>query len=142
MALNILVVDDSAVMRTMVIKTLRLSGLPLNEIHEASNGAEALRVLDAHWVDLALLDINMPVMDGEEMLGHIRQNPDTMDIPVVIVSTDGSDTRIAALRQQGAEFVHKPFTPELLRDIIIKMTGVSDEELLENGTVAGSGLDF
>jgi two-component system chemotaxis response regulator CheY len=142
MALNILVVDDSAVMRAMVIKTLHLSGLPLNEIHEASNGQEALQVLDQHWVDLALLDINMPVMGGEETLARIRQNPETADLPVVIVSTEGSDTRIAALRQQGAEFIHKPFTPEMLREVIMNITGVSDEQLMEDGAVSGSGPDF
>ena len=71
--LNVLVVDDSAVMRAMVIKSLRLSGLPLNAVHEAGNGEEALQVLDAQWIDLALVDINMPVMNGEELLTRVRQ---------------------------------------------------------------------
>jgi two-component system chemotaxis response regulator CheY len=142
MALNVLVVDDSAVMRSMVIKTLRISGLPLNEIHQAGNGEAALQMLDQHWVDLVLLDLNMPVMNGEEMLARVRQNPETADLPIVIVSTEGSVTRIAALRQQNAEFVHKPFTPEELRGIIMQMTGVSDEQLMEDGTVAGDGPDF
>ena len=68
--------------------------------------------------DLVLLDVNMPVMNGEETLARLRQNPETADLPVVIVSTEGSDTRIAALRELGAEFVHKPFSPEkLLRTV-------------------------
>src|SRR5919109_1234047 len=133
MALNVLVVDDSAVMRAMIIKTLRLSGLQFNELYQASNGAEALQVLAEHWVDLALLDINMPVMNGEEMLIHVRQSPETADLAVIVVSTEGSDTRIAALRQLGAEFIHKPFTPEELRETIKSITGVHDEPGLADG---------
>lgn len=142
MALNVLVVDDSAVMRAMIIKTLRLSGLPLHDIHEARNGEEGLHLLAQHWIDLVLLDLNMPVMNGEEMLIRVRQTPETADVPVLVVSTEGSETRIAALRQQGAEFVHKPFTPEIFRDTILHMTGVSDAYDMEGGAVAGSGPDF
>ena len=128
MALNILIVDDSSVMRAIIIKTLRLSQLPLGEVHEATNGQEALKVLESHWIDLALADINMPVMDGEEMVTRIRQNPATADLPVIIVSTEGSDTRKEALRQKGAGFVHKPFTPETLRDAVLKTLGGLDEQ--------------
>lgn len=142
MALNVLVVDDSAVMRAMVIKSLRLCGLALNEIHEASNGAEALQTLSDHWVDLALLDVNMPIMNGEELLKRLRENPETADLPVIIVSTEGSDTRIAALKQQGAEFIHKPFTPEELREVMMTITGVSHEHRMEDSIAAGNGPDF
>ncbi|NWF92205.1 MAG: response regulator [Syntrophaceae bacterium] len=127
MALNVLVVDDSSVMRQIIIKTLRLSQLPLGEVHEAPNGQEALKVLDSKWIDLALVDINMPVMDGEEMINRVRQNPATADLPVVIVSTEGSEARKEALIQKGAAFVHKPFTPETLRDAILKTLGGLDE---------------
>jgi two-component system chemotaxis response regulator CheY len=142
MALNVLVVDDSAVMRAMVIKTLRLSGLSLNAVHEAGNGAEALQVLDEQWVDLALVDINMPVMSGEELLTRIRQNPDTADLPIVVVSTEGSETRIHAIREHGVKFVHKPFSPEELRETIRHITGVSDAQLMADGNVTGRGPDF
>jgi two-component system chemotaxis response regulator CheY len=142
MALNVLVVDDSAVMRAMIIKTLRLSGLPLHDIHEASHGEEGLHMLAQHWIDLVLLDLNMPVMNGEEMLTRVRQSPETADMPVIVVSTEGSETRIAALRQQGVEFVHKPFTPEKLRETVMRMTGVSDAYDMEGGAVTGSGPDF
>jgi two-component system chemotaxis response regulator CheY len=142
MALNVLVVDDSAVMRAMIIKTLRLCGLALNDIHEAGNGEEALRMLDQHWIDLVLLDINMPVMNGEEALSRLRHNPETADLPVIVVSTEGSGARIATLRQYGAEFIHKPFTPETMRATITSMTGVCDARHMEDGTVTGSGPDF
>ncbi len=67
-------VDDSAVMRTMIRRTLSLCGLALGEVYEAANGVEALDRLGEHWVDLALLDVNMPVMDGEELLIRIRES--------------------------------------------------------------------
>jgi len=135
MALNILVVDDSSVMRAMIIKTLRLSQLPLGEVLEAPNGQEALKVLDNKWIDLALVDINMPVMDGEEMIDTLRQNPETADLPVIIISTEGSETRKESLLQRGTGFVHKPFTPETLRDTILKTIGGLDEQKAGEGTV-------
>ncbi len=135
MALNILVVDDSKVMRLIVIKTLRLSQPELGEVYEAGNGAEALKVLNEHWIDLALVDINMPVMDGIEMIDRLRQNPTTADLPVVIVSTEGSDTRKEELRQKGVGFVHKPFTPESLRDAISRTLGGVNEQQTGGGTL-------
>ena len=135
MALNILVVDDSSVMRAMIIKTLRLSQLPLGEILEAPNGQEALKVLDGKWIDLALVDINMPLMDGEEMINRLRQNPETADLPVIIVSTEGSETRKEVLMQKGAKFVHKPFTPETLRDTILKTLVGLNEQKAGDGTI-------
>ena len=142
MTFNVLVVDDSAVMRAMVIKTLRLSGLPLGEIHQAGNGQEGLDQLEENWVDLALLDINMPVMDGETMVDRIRENPATRDLAIVIVSTESSDTRIERLRGKGAAFVHKPFTPETLREVVFQVTGVDHGQLGGELAVAGGDLDF
>jgi len=135
MALNILVVDDSSVMRAIIIKTLRLSQLPMGEVHEAANGQEALKVLDGNWIDLALVDINMPVMDGEEMINRLRQNPATSDLPIIIVSTEGSESRKEVLKRQGARFVHKPFTPETLRDAILRTLGGLDEQKAGDGTI-------
>jgi two-component system chemotaxis response regulator CheY len=135
MALNILIVEDSSVMRAIIIKTLRLSQLPLGEVHEANNGQEALQVLDGNWIDLVLVDINMPVMDGEEMINRLRQNPATADLPVIVVSTEGSQTRKEGLMQKGAGFVHKPFTPERLRDAILGRLGGLDEQKAGDGTL-------
>jgi len=135
MALNILVVEDSSVMRAIIIKTLRLSQLPLGDVHEANNGQEALKVLDGNWIDLVLVDINMPVMDGEEMINRLRQNPATADLPVIVVSTEGSQTRKDGLMQKGAGFVHKPFTPEALRDAILRSLGGLDEQKAGDGTL-------
>ncbi len=126
MALNVLVVDDSAVMRAMIIKTLGMAGIPVGEVHQAANGQEGLDALGEHWIDLGIVDINMPVMDGEEMIQRMQADPNVAEIPVIVVSTEGSETRINRLVQIGAKFIHKPFAPETLRDIVAEITGVTD----------------
>ncbi len=142
MAFNVLVVDDSAVMRQMVVRTLKLSGLPLGSIHEAGNGEEGLFVLQEQWIDLLLLDINMPVMNGEEMLRRIRATPETEALAVIVVSTEGSETRLAALHELGAAIVRKPFAPETLRDTILRVTGVTDVEYYGAVPVQDDSGDF
>ena len=98
MAVNVLVVDDSGVMRSMIIKTIRLSGLQLGEIHQAANGREGLEALDQHWIDLVIADINMPVMNGEDMIDRMLERPEHKDIPILVISTEGSKTRIERLQ--------------------------------------------
>src|SRR3989304_3761245 len=102
MALNILVVDDSSVMRAIIIKTLHLSQLPLGDVHQAANGQEALKVLDGNWIDLALVDINMPVMDGEEMINRLKLIAAASDLLIYIAHTDGCYSRKKVLMQKGA----------------------------------------
>ena len=126
MALNILVVDDSAVMRKMIIKTMGMCGLPIGEIKQAANGREGLEELDKNWIDIVILDINMPVMNGEEMIDEMQQDPEIKDIPVVVISTEGSSTRIDRLKERGAMFIQKPFTPEIIRDTIYEVTGIGE----------------
>ncbi len=118
MGMNILIVDDSSVMRTMILKTLRMSGLSLGDVNQASNGVEGLEILSQQWIDLVILDINMPVMNGEDMMIRMREYPETRDIPVIVVSTEGSKTRIENLVKMGATFIRKPFSPEIIRDAI------------------------
>jgi len=128
MALNILVVDDSAVMRKMIIKTMGMCGLPVGEIKQAANGREGLEELGKSWIDLVILDINMPVMNGEEMIEEMQQDSEIKDIPVIVISTEGSSTRIDRLKEKGARFIKKPFTPEIIRDTIYEVTGVSEDD--------------
>ena len=123
MAVNVLVVDDSGVMRSMIVKTLRLSGLQLGEIYQAADGQEGLDALGENWIDLVIVDINMPVMNGEEMIDRMRENSEYNDTPVVVVSTEGSKTRVERLRDKGARFIHKPFTPEMIRDTVKDLLG-------------------
>jgi len=128
MSINVLIVDDSGVMRAMILKSLRMSGLPLGETHQAANGQEGLETLSQHWIDLVIADINMPVMNGEEMIERMKENTEMRDIPIVVISTEGSKTRLEQLQQKGAAFIHKPFTPEKIRDTIkdIMKLGGSD----------------
>ena len=143
MSFNVLIVDDSAVMRAMIARVVRLSGVPLGELFEAPNGAEGLRVVREQWVDLVLLDINMPVMNGEEMLRRLRAEPETAALPVIVVSTESSDTRVHALEALGVAFVHKPFAPEDLRDTILRITGVTpDDEYYTVSAADGDDADF
>ena len=123
MAFNVLVVDDSGVMRAMIIKTIKMSGIELGEVHQASNGAEGLEALKNNWIDFVIVDINMPVMNGEEMIDRMLADPDIKSIPKIVISTEGSEERIERLRQKGAEFIHKPFSPETIRDTILAITG-------------------
>ncbi|MCP3981441.1 MAG: response regulator [bacterium] len=125
MSFNILIVDDSKVVHAIIEKTLRMAEIPLGEIHHASNGQEGLEMLEAHWVDLIFADINMPVMTGDEMIERMAANNVTKSIPTIVVSTEGSATRVERLNKLGvAAFLRKPFKPEefasLVRDILGK----------------------
>ena len=142
MSFNILVVDDSAVMRAMIIRILRLTGLSLGEVYEAPNGREGLKVLDEKWVDLALVDINMPVMNGEEMIDNVRKSQTTADLPIIVVSTESNVERVESIRRKNVEFVHKPFTPEVLRKTVLQLTGVPNEQLSGENSLSQGGPDF
>lgn len=128
MALNVLVVDDSAVMRKMIVRALELSGLPVARVFEAANGATGLASAIEHPIDLALLDINMPEMNGLAVLVELRKNPKTSELPVVMVSTEGSEQRMEMIRECGAGFVRKPFTPELLVSAVVNAVGGDDDD--------------
>ena len=114
MAFNVLVVDDSRIMRDMVARAVTMSGLDIGTLDTAGDGRQALDKLHAGWFDLVLLDVNMPVMTGEQFLVALRADVGLRDTLVVVVSTESSQPRIARLRALGAGFVHKPFKPEEL----------------------------
>ncbi len=114
MPLDVLIVDDNRIMRDMVARTVAMSGLDVGQVRQAGDGAEALQALRSGWTDLVLLDLNMPVMDGETFLREVRIDTALRDTLVVVVSTESSGARIERLRVLGAGFVHKPFTPETL----------------------------
>lgn len=115
MAIEVLVVDDSAVMRKVIEKTIKICGLQNTHLHEATNGREGLDILENNRVDLLLIDINMPVMDGMRMLQEVRKREHTKELPVLIVSAESNESRIEEIERRGAVFIHKPFTPEKLR---------------------------
>jgi two-component system chemotaxis response regulator CheY len=100
-----------------------MSGLPIKNVYQAGNGWEGLSVLEENSIDLALVDINMPVMNGEDMIATLRANPKWESLPVIVISTEGSQTRIEQFHRYGAKFVHKPFTPESVFKTIEELTG-------------------
>jgi len=124
MAFNILIVDDSRVTRAMIDKTIRLAEVDVGEMYQAANGQEALDVMAEHWVDLVFADINMPVMTGMELIAKMSENEAMKSIPVVVVTTEGSSTRIEELRQKGvAAYLRKPFQPEELATAVHQVLG-------------------
>ena len=128
MGKDVLIVDDSATIRAMVKKIIGMIGLDVGEIHEAANGIEALAQLFDHDVAVLLVDINMPTMNGIQLLKRMKQSDRLKDIPIVIASTEGSQKRIEQLRQLGvAGYVRKPFQPEQLRDELIPLLGVTED---------------
>ena len=133
MALNVLLVDDSAVMRSIVKRVLSLSGFELGEIHEAGDGKEALRVLDEQWVDCVLTDVNMPIMNGVELLQTMKADEVLSSLPVIVVSTEGRSEKIQEILDKGAAgYITKPFKPEDIRRTLCDALGVEiDENFVE-----------
>lgn len=122
---NLLIVDDSPILRKAIRKVARLAGVVDDRIHEAGNGREALDVLETVWIDLVLLDLNMPVMDGEQFATELRKNPDLADVSIVVVSTEANRDRLQRMRDLGvADMLRKPFEPEDLHRLILKTLGV------------------
>lgn len=139
---SVLVVDDSAVMRAMVRRTLLAGGLGAARVHEAPDGQAALDLLSTEPVDVVVTDLNMPTMGGEEMIARLREHPLTAALPVVVVSTERSQTRIAALRACGVAFLNKPFTPAALAAEILRLTGTTDADLAAAAADHGDDFDF
>ena len=124
MAYNVLLVDDSATVRAVMAKTLSLAQIDLGELFTACNGKEALVVLKEKWIDLVITDLNMPEMGGAELVEAMNMDASLKSIPIVLVTTEGSITRIEELKQKGVRaYVRKPFTPEQIREMIIKVMG-------------------
>jgi two-component system chemotaxis response regulator CheY len=118
MAYNFLIVDDSATTRTIIKKILELSSIEIGELHEAADGEEALEVLQNKWIDLVFADINMPRMNGVEMVQRMMEDGMLKSIPVVIVSSEGSETRIEEMMSKGIKaYLRKPFTPENIKEL-------------------------
>ncbi len=127
MAFNILLVDDSQLVHAFMEKALRLAEIPIRELFHAENGKEALAILADNWVDVVFADINMPVMNGIEMIEKLDEDGLMKTVPIVIVSTEGSTTRIEELKSKGVRaYIRKPFTPEQFREAIENVLGLSD----------------
>jgi len=115
-----LIVDDSSVMRKIVERSLRQAGVDLAQVLEAGNGAEALGALQAGPVDLILCDINMPVMDGLEFVKQLATVDPGRAIPVVMITTEGSESHVVQALSSGARgYIRKPFTPDQVKEHVI-----------------------
>ncbi|MEI6564315.1 MAG: response regulator [bacterium] len=122
MAYNVLIVDDSLTARTFIARTLEISGVPLNQVYQARNGQEALDLLKHEWVDIVFADINMPVMNGVELVHQMRALEVLKAVPVIIISTDRSVHRMNELKAAGVQaYLTKPLTPEELKSTVERL---------------------
>jgi two-component system chemotaxis response regulator CheY len=124
---DVLVVDDSAAIRKILTRVLRQTGMAIQTIHEAGDGQEALALMAQHRVDLVLSDINMPKMDGLQLLASLKASPQWQKIPVVMITTEGGETKVAeAVRLGAAGYVRKPFTADQIKE---KLVGILEPAL-------------
>jgi two-component system chemotaxis response regulator CheY len=122
MAMDVLIVDDSAAIRKILQRVLRQTEMPIGNIHEAGDGVEALAMLEQQSVGLILSDINMPNMDGLEMLGKIKSMDAYKSVPVIMITTEGNQNKVMEAVSLGASgYVRKPFTTEQIKE---KLTGL------------------
>src|ERR1035437_163956 len=121
---DVLVVDDSAAIRKMLTRVLRQTGMAVQTIREAGDGQEALALMAQHRIDLVLSDINMPKMDGLQLLASLKASPQWQKIPVVMITTEGGETKVAEdLRLGAAGYVRKAFTADQIKE---KLVGILD----------------
>jgi two-component system, chemotaxis family, chemotaxis protein CheY len=140
MSYNVLIVDDSRTMRSVIRKALCVSGFQVGEFLEAGNGQEALDLLSKNWVDLILSDIHMPVMDGFGFLRALRAEECWMDLPVVMITTEANASRLEEAMSLGATgYIRKPFTPEKIRAFLQELMGEKDDAFTD---IRDEGSDF
>jgi two-component system chemotaxis response regulator CheY len=141
MSYSILIVDDSLPMRSVIKKTIRAAGYGKSEFLEAANGKEALNLMKNNWVDMVLTDHNMPVMNGLEFIRAVKADELLKTIPVVVISTEGSESRIKEFLDNGAVgYLTKPFAAEAIRDLIVKFLGEASYD--EDSDEGNENLDF
>lgn len=113
MSNSLMIVDDSVTMRRIIIRTMRMSGLEFDEIVEAGNGREALEKLNENPVNIILCDVNMPEMNGTELVKQVRQMDSCANTKIVMVSTESAQGFIQEMLSCGANgYITKPFSPE------------------------------
>ena len=122
MSLDVLIVDDSAAIRKILHRVLMQAEVPLGKVLEANDGMEAIEKLKTEKVGLILSDINMPNMDGIELLGRLKADASFKSVPILMVTTEGSQAKVLQALELGANgYVRKPFTAEQIKG---KLTGI------------------
>jgi len=140
MSFNVIVVDDSSSMRSVIKKIITMSGFKMDHCFEAGNGREGLEVMSNNWVDVVVTDINMPVMTGIEMLQEMKKDKLLREIPIIVVSTEANTERVREAIESGASgFIKKPFTPEECRKTLHEVIGVDEDGNYQDDD---EGLDF
>lgn len=118
--LDVLIVDDSAAIRKILQRVLRQTEIPIGTVYEAGDGLEALETLRRQTIGLVLSDINMPNMDGLEFLSNMRAERSWQNIPVLMVSTEGTQAKVLEAVERGASgYVRKPFTAEQIKEKLV-----------------------
>lgn len=122
MPVDVLIVDDSAAIRKILQRVLHQAEIPIGQIFEAGDGQQAVDTLEEHSVGLILSDINMPNMDGLQFLGRLKASEAWRQVPVIMITTEGSQAKVMEAVQLGARgFLRKPFTAEQIKE---KLTGL------------------
>jgi len=117
MAKKILIVEDSATMRSLIASTIEeMRGF---EMFEASNGFEALKALPSQHFDMIITDLNMPDINGLEIIKFVKEHPAYKSIPLLVVTTRiGEEDRKKGLALGASGYVIKPFEPDELKKIV------------------------
>lgn len=122
---KILVVDDSAMMRKVVLRILKMADVEFEAALEAANGMEALTLLRENKVELIMCDINMPIMSGLELLEQIKEEKLAVGVPIVMVTTENSEPQVRQAILAGARgYIRKPFTVEHIRNNVKPLLAV------------------
>ena len=117
MPFNVLIVDDSSAIRKILRRVLIQTELDIDQMYEAGDGVEALDKVENNQISLVLSDINMPNMDGLELLEKLKAGGHC--IPVIMISTEGSQPKVLRAVELGARgYVRKPFTAEQIKEKI------------------------
>jgi two-component system, chemotaxis family, chemotaxis protein CheY len=117
MPLDVLIVDDSSAIRKILQRVLAQTDVAINRVLEAGDGNEGLELLKKEKINLVLSDINMPNMDGLQFLTAIRANDEWKDLPVLMITTEGSQAKVLEAAHLGASgYVRKPFTAEQIKE--------------------------
>lgn len=118
--MDVLIVDDSAAIRKILQRVLVQADVILGKVFEANDGQEALDRLKSEKVSLILSDINMPNMDGLEFLAKIRAIEKWKTVPIIMITTEGSQNKVMQALQLGANgYVRKPFTAEQIKEKLV-----------------------
>ncbi len=112
-----LIVDDSSVMRKIIERSLRQTGIEIENVIEADNGIDALTIMREQHVDLVISDINMPKMDGLEFLRQWHDADPARRVPILMVTTEGSEAKVLEAISLGAKgYIRKPFTSDQVKE--------------------------